>query len=211
MMPVLTPETSARREQFFKIIFDHAPSGNYLCIARRVAGKGAFTEKFFIWPTEIKAALRFIDESVMGHDMWFCPMLFVEPERKKEYVDSCPCIWSDLDTCPVDELLIPPSVYLETSNGRTQALWLLDTPADPIDGEEVSKKIAYFHAQSGADKSGWDLTQLLRVPFTLNFKYAPPPVVQIRGAGEWVELKDFDVYPVVLEDAAAEWPMPEQW
>ncbi len=211
-MPVLTAETSSRRENFFKVIFDRITSGGYVCVARRVVGKGAFSEKFFRWPEELKDMSRFIDESVMSHDMWFCPMIFDAPERKKEHVDICPCIWADLDTCPISELLVPPTVYLETSINRTQALWILGDPIDPVDGEAISKKIAYFHAQSGADKSGWDLTQLLRVPWTLNFKYAPPPVVQLgSNPGEGVYIEDFNVYPVVLEDESAQWPMPDQW
>lgn len=211
MIPVLTSETSARREGFFKVIFDRVTTGGYICLARRVAGKGAFSEKFFRWPEELKDMLRFIDESVMTHDMWFCPMMFDAQERKKEHVDVCPLIWADLDTCPVEALLIPPSVYLETSENRTQALWLLEHPADPVDGEAISKRIAYFHAEAGADKSGWDLTQLLRIPYTLNFKYSPPPIVQISGSGGGTRLPDFDVYPVVLEDESAMWPFPDQW
>jgi hypothetical protein len=206
---VLSDEATAKRDQFFEIVFHYAKPGGYICIARRVAGKGAFEERFFKWPFEREAAGKYIQESVMGHDIWFCPMTFETPERKKEHVDICPSIWADLDACSPDLCLVPPTVSLESSTGRWQALWILHDPADPVDAEETSKRIAYFHAEQGADKSGWDLTQLLRLPLTLNYKYSPPFAVHIHQAGDNVGLEEFNVYPVVSEDAGADWPFPE--
>jgi hypothetical protein len=205
---VLSEETALRRETFFRVVFDRAPSG-YLCIARRVAGKGAFEEQFFRWPDDLEALSEYINESVMNHDVWFCPMLFDAPARKKEHVDICPSVWADLDTCTPDLLLIPPTVVIESSSKRYQALWLLDPPVEPLEAEDASKKVAYFHAEQGADKSGWDLTQLLRVPFTLNYKYVPPATVTVSGAGDPVNIVDFAVYPVVTEDVSAMWPFPD--
>jgi hypothetical protein len=205
---VLSEETALRRETFFKVVFDRAHSG-YLCIARRVAGKGAFEERFFQWPDDLATLGEYINESVMNHDVWFCPMLFDAPSRKKEHVDICTSVWADLDTCPPEQLLIEPTVVIESSPNRYQALWLLVQPAEPLEAEDASKKVAYFHAEAGADKSGWDLTQLLRVPFTLNYKYAPPATVQVKAAGDSVALVDFTVYPVVTEDISATWPFPD--
>jgi hypothetical protein len=34
----------------------------------------------------------------------------------------------------------------------------------------LSKQIAYQYRENGADPSGWDLTQFLRIPYTYNFK-----------------------------------------
>lgn len=205
---VLSEETATRRETFFRVVFDRAHSG-YLCIARRVANKGAFEEQFFQWPDELDALGEYINESVMNHDVWFCPMLFDTPSRKKEHVDICTSAWADLDTCSPEQVLVPPTVVIESSPNRYQALWLLDRPAEPLEAEDVSKQIAYFHAEQGADKSGWDLTQLLRVPFTLNYKYDPPATVQVKAAGDSVTLQDFHVYPVVTEDVSAMWPFPD--
>jgi hypothetical protein len=103
-----------------------------------------------------------------------------------------------------------PSMTVESSPGRYQALWILDTPCDPIDAEELSKRIAYYHADQGADKSGWDLTQLLRVPQTLNFKYNPPAQIKIIGAAESYALGAFSVYPQVEEDEKSDYPFPAE-
>jgi len=207
-IPVLSEESATRRETFFKVIFDKAPNG-YLCIARRVMRKGAFEEKFFQWPDELPDLGAYITASVMNHDMWFCPMLFDSPARRKESVDTCPSVWADLDGCVPDNLLIPATVLLESSPERYQALWILESIAEPLEAEDASKRIAYFHADQGADKSGWDLTQLLRIPFTYNYKYDVPAMVKILTAGNRVTLDSLSVYPMVAEDANALWPFPE--
>lgn len=194
-----------------KVVFDNVKTTNsYICIAKRVSRKGAFEERFFKWPEGLSDASLYITESVMTHDIWFCPMTFDRPERKKECVDVCPTIWSDLDTCPPDKLLVQPSILIESSPGRYQAIWILTEPADAIDAEATSKRVAYFHAADGADKSGWDLTQLLRIPETLNYKYTPPAGIHISSAGDNVTIDAFSIYPVVKEDEDAIWPFPDE-
>jgi hypothetical protein len=47
---------------------------------------------------------------------------------------------------------------------------------EPEEGEDLNRRIAYAMA---ADLSGWDLTQLLRVPGTRNRKYPYAPVVEL--------------------------------
>ena len=42
--------------------------------------------------------------------------------------------------------------------------------------EGISKRLAYDY---GADPGGWDITQVLRIPHTLNHKYEPPPTVKL--------------------------------
>lgn len=147
----------------------------------------------------------------MTHDLWFCPMTFIKPQRVKENVLDCPGVWSDLDTCPPEALLAKPTTLVESSPGRYQALWLMYDPILPDMAEELSKRVAYYHAEEGADKSGWDLTQLLRVPWTLNLKYEPAAHVAVISAGESFSVDQFsDLYPQVDEDAGADWPFPEE-
>jgi hypothetical protein len=195
---------------FFTVLFGSVERG-YVCIAKRVARKGAFEEKFFQWPDELQGIVNYIDESIMTHDMWFCPMTFDKPQRAKECVLDCPSVWSDLDTCPPASLLIEATTLIESSPGRYQGLWMTDELLDPDVAEDLSKRIAYYHAEEGADKSGWDITQLLRIPLTLNFKYQPPATVQIIKAGDGVTEEQLAaLYPEVDEDAGLMWPYPEE-
>jgi hypothetical protein len=83
---------------------------------------------------------------------------------------------------------------------RYQAIWLLqyergqfsvDSPAitKPILQQveahvaaDLSRRIAYAEAPLGADRSGWDVTQVLRLPGSLNHKHTPPHRVELLWA-----------------------------
>jgi hypothetical protein len=138
--------------------------------------------------------------------MWYCPHILGAPKRIKENVIACPTIWADLDYCNPDHLLVPPSLTIQSSPDRYQALWRLADAIPPLEAEHIAKRIAYFHLPSGADKSGWDLSQLLRIPYTTNFKYGnqqTAPMVEVIGvAANTFSVSDFDVYPDVAREVA---------
>jgi hypothetical protein len=99
---------------------------------------------------------------------------------------------------------------IESSPERYQALWMFDEVADPIDAQDISKRIAYYHIEDGADKSGWDLSQLLRVPWTYNYKYDPPATVLLKAASDVVSIDELrGAYPELQEDKDEMFPFPE--
>ena len=210
-IPIIRVDSSHRREEFFHIVFGGIREEGYICLARRAAGRGVYKEQFFSWPDDLSAMAEFVDRSVIGNDVWFSPMLYDSKERRKERVLTCPVLWSDLDACEPDNLLVPPSVALETSEGRYQALWILDVPAPPVEAEELTRRIAYRHKAEGADTTGWDLTQLLRVPDTYNWKYNPPALVQIvYSPGDRVTIEQMrSTYPEITDKRFETWPFPE--
>jgi len=153
-------------------------------------------ENFYHYPKELPKALSHINDYFLEFDVYFCSQLFKKQQRRKESVEDCPNLWSDLDTLPPDELLVEPSVLIESSPGRYQGLWVLDKSIAASEAEDYSRRIAYYHAEHGADRSGWDLTQLLRIPYTQNHKYDPPPTVTIAEANtKKYRIKDFEGYP----------------
>jgi hypothetical protein len=103
-------------------------------------------------------------------DLYFCPTLFAEPQRKKEHALETSWLWSDLDSADPRTIDHKPTVAWQTSPGRYQALWRLKRPLPALEASELSRRIAY---SEGADKSGWDVTQVLRPPGSLNWKYEP--------------------------------------
>ena len=58
------------------------------------------------------------------------------------------------------------------SPGRYVALWRVDSPIS----DTLNKRMTYA---VGADRAGWDCTQLLRCPGTINFKYLQCPRVMV--------------------------------
>ena len=203
---MISAEIDKRRETFFKLIF--GSSTGYLVIAHR--SKSQLFENFFEYPEELPQVLEHINEYFTEYDIYFCPHLFNKKQRRKENVDKCPNLWSDLDTFSPASLLVQPSVVLESSPDRFQCLWVLDKPVDPTLAEDFSRRIAYRHAEEGADKSGWDLTQLLRIPYTLNHKYDPSPTITITEANKKTyRLTDFKAYPQAEGYQHLDIPMPD--
>lgn len=200
-----------RRETFLRLLF--GTNEGYICVAYGTKDRNPkkFREEFFLYPNDIPEILELVNKKYQGHNIWFCPHLFSERRRRKEFVSVTPNSWADLDTCDPSVLLVEPTIVLESSPGRYQGLWLYENPVDPDDAENMSQRIAYMHADQGADRSGWDLTQLLRFPYTYNYKYSTTPTVLIVEANrKRYRLADFaDKYPQVAGFEYLDTPMPE--
>ena len=184
-----------RITQFIRVIFDQGHG--YLCIARIYRPTKEFAETFFQYPEELFDAINHIVEYSDQYDMYFCPQLFERKSRTKEAVIEAPCAWADLDTLLPTELLVQPTALIESSDKRYQGFWLWtrEDHVDPGDAEEISRRIAYYHADKGADRSGWDLTQLLRIPDTTNHKYINTKVKLVRYGGRFSVGGMKELYP----------------
>jgi hypothetical protein len=126
----------------------------YLCLAKKIGR--SFLEEYFSYPEQLDDALRWIDAAVLHNDLYFCPHLFKDkdyrrpsdnkgPRVKENVNDEITALWADLDYCHPAKLRLEPSIVLETSPDRFQALWLLDEPIDKITGEEICHRIAVAH------------------------------------------------------------------
>lgn len=200
---------SERRGKFFVQVFGQHEG--YLCIARKKIEREGLAERFFHYPGQLDAALNYIEESVLQYDVYFCAQLLLEKRRTKNNVGAVAQLWADVDDCPVEVLRVPPTIIIETSPGRTQAIWRLDEALSAHDAETLSHRIALYHKKDGIDQSGWDLTQLLRVPYTSNFKYGPNyPEVTIKDVrAGYYRVDDFKVYePLPGEIAASNGDLP---
>lgn len=192
--------TQEQRYSFFRLIFGEHETG-YVCIAYKSHLSNSMEEKFFHYPTQLEDMCKDIDRrSLTLTHVYFCPQLLDSAgKRRKENVIKCPVLWADLDTCNPQLLQVPASIVVQSSKGRWQAFWRLEEALKPLDAEMLCMKIAYFHADNGADKSGWDLTQLMRVPYTPNYKYGDletaPIVVVTTIAESLYRPSDFNCYP----------------
>lgn len=135
-----------------------------------------FRERFFHWPDERIDAISFIDTE-KECDYYFSPVLFDTPVGTKGHCLPTCILWADLDeahpkTFPSD--FPKPNYVFQTSEGRFQSYWLLNESIDASLAESFAKGIAYT---VGADKSGWDAGQLLRIPYTHNYKYSHAPFI----------------------------------
>ena len=146
--------------------------GEFVCLS---AKGSTWRDYAFPFDSELPGKLTDWLEANGTKNLYFCPLPFSKPKRSKELVARSHYLWSDIDEADYDKC--PPSVLWESSPGRHQGLWLVGKPLEPDAAAEQSKRLAYY---LGADRGGWDLTQVLRIPGTPNLKYPAKPVVRLK-------------------------------
>lgn len=173
---------------FFDYLFGYDEGYLVIATTRPPARRDTFNERYFTWPDEKLKAIEFIDSVTPTHNVYFCINIMSAKKRVKENAIPQNLVWADLDACRPDQLEIPPQCVIESSANRFQGIWRLDRKVDPQIASNYSKRLAYLYKDFGVDKSGHDLTQLLRVPGTFNFKYQmdEAPVVQLLATVEQV-------------------------
>jgi hypothetical protein len=129
-------------------------------------------------------------------DVYFTPALFHVQRRRMEFCLGSWVSWADVDDLPTDVPRdgpsCPPAGLLVASGSvgrvhqyRRSEAWL---------GREALLETNRFfgNAVPGADKSGHDPTQLLRIPGTFNHKHTPPkPVSLLENHGTVFDLTEF--------------------
>lgn len=191
----------------------------YVFLPRKAGSRWIERAGCYAWPADL---MQLTVPAVQ--DIYFCPLVFDRPERKAQYALPTRVLWSDLDLADPSKLQVRPSIAWRTTQGgfgclthqqdieepaHWQALWLLDRDVTPEAAAELSRRIAYAE---GADKGGWDVTQVLRLPGTYNHKHNPPQRIELL----WAKAQYYDprqialVYPrveiVAANGHAVEWP-----
>ena len=182
--------------EFFEQLFQDAEG--FLFLGWRNNDGELNQQKFIPYPEGI----GLVEQHVRAHrneDLYFSPMLYKVPRRKKSTVCATPVVYADTDLFDPSRFLIAPTFNVESSEGHTHSYWVLDESDYPKeDVARVARAIAVYHDERdedgnkiGVDPSGWDLTQLLRVPGTKNTKMTPAQDVFVRdGSGEVYSLED---------------------
>jgi hypothetical protein len=113
------------------------------------------------------------------YNQFFCPNLFSEPHRQKQYSLPTRFGWCDMDASEPQDYDPWASLVWQTSPGHFQGLWAWDRTHSPQEAETFSKALAYRH---GGDTNGWPHTKMLRLIGSINHKpeYDEPFVQTIR-------------------------------
>lgn len=185
---------------FFDYVF--GDDVGFVCLATTMppADRSTFNEHYFEWPLQKREVIEFVDRMSPTRNVYFCVNLLSEKKRVKANVLPQNILWADLDSCSPDQLDVPPQCTIESSPKRYQAIWRLQTKLDPLIAENYCKRLAYHYAALGVDKSGHDLTQLLRVPGSYNWKYeqdgTAPSVTLLTSMDALLPIEMFDSLPV---------------
>jgi hypothetical protein len=137
-----------------------------------------FRTHYFPYPKAADTAEEWtLEKAQAGHEVYFCAHLLAESRRVKENATGVHALWGDLDGAKVPGGEITPTAVVLSSPGKFHCYWRLTDLIPPQAAELLNKRLARV---IGADPSGFDLTQLLRVPGTVNYKYEECPVVGIQ-------------------------------
>ncbi len=152
-----------------------------------------------------------------GEDLYFSVGQFRKKGRNAEDFLATHWLWADLDEvhpAEAEKVGLTPSLAWESSRGRYQALWRLDRELGAATLERLNQALSY---KLGADRGGWDLTQVLRVVGTRNFKYPDAPLITplwyhkdltYNPKRLWAEVRDAsrDYHRSVLRGTGADLP-----
>lgn len=157
----------------------------------------------FEWPKDRGRIIEHLKQHT-ADDLFWCPSLFEAPRRQMEFAMDEHSLWADLDEVDprgLDDY--PPTIAWETSPGSYQALWITQTDIQGASwpGRENQRLTAFL----GADPSGWDTTQLLRIPGWHNHKPArveanngrPPQGELLWSDGKIYLINEFGELPKV--------------
>lgn len=100
-------------------------------------------------------------------DIYFSPNQFSAPKRVKANALNTCWGWCDIDDADPTKFEPKFSCLWRTSPGRHQALWRWNKYEPTEMAEAYSRALAY---RFGADRNGWTVTKVLRLPFTINHK-----------------------------------------
>lgn len=122
------------------------------------------------WPKNRKEIVDWLHDN-QHHDVYWSTSIFEFPSRQEDLALDEHALWADLDEVDPRDIDSDyrPTVAWESSPGRYQCLWVAQTGnfsgvSDP--GKE-NQRMTYM---LGADASGWDAAQLLRIPGWTNHK-----------------------------------------
>lgn len=143
--------------------------GNFFCLSTK-DGSGKWKDHFFARDEFSK--IRPFMKDKQDSDIYFCPHGFNRRSRTKAEAVLPKLLWADLDFADPNEMKPAPTYAFESSPGRYVGLWKLKSTMT----ESLNRRLTYA---IDADHGGWDLTQVLRMPGTRNYKYKSQPRVRI--------------------------------
>ncbi|MEX0783341.1 MAG: phage/plasmid primase, P4 family [Dehalococcoidia bacterium] len=124
------------------------------------------------------------------HELYVAPLLYSDKKRDKAHALPLACLYVDGDGALIPPEVPHPDIVLETSPGRHHYIWPLAEVVEPEHGQGLNERLA---AMIGADPSGGDLAQLIRIPGTRNHKYPDSPIVTLeRHVEDYVDARILD-------------------
>jgi hypothetical protein len=169
-------------EGFFELLQAFPPCDGAIELRAVAPGRGRATRGFFN-PTDTRALTAWLSRRGRYLHAFFGVAFRDGRGGSKRHLTALPALWVDLDTRPTGPLPAEPQPSAIVRSGRGEHwYWILssvlrvDTPSGQAAAESLLKGLAQ---RFGGDRAATDVSHLLRVPGTLNPKYAPPVRVEV--------------------------------
>lgn len=168
----IMPKSRFNRRKCFryvKRILSVHPEGSYLFAGSIDHKTGEYIEKSFVKEKGyVKLIVDFMEgQHSLNRSVYLCPNASKSKKRIEKEMLPTPYVWADMDKIDPDILPINAAHLLETSNGSYQVIYQMNRKMKPKVAMHLSKSLAYLY---GGDKNGWNITKMLRIPGTVNFK-----------------------------------------
>lgn len=179
--PVVIPAETELPE-FIEFLFEGLEGQMYV-VAKDPANPESWDQVFFDYPEQVDTAVGAINKFAATHDIYIAPVLYKSQRAVKENFKVGQVFWCDFDGNMPEQFDIPPSYNIHTSaDGHNHVYWRLDQPiADSTIIEDYNRRLTFKY---DADASGWDITQVLRPPFTISHKRGGTSVYTEAGKPE---------------------------
>ncbi len=153
---------------------------------------GQFKRVFVKVPNQIERLERYIREESEKTDVYLAPAVFSAPKATKECFKASNVLWCEFDGNAPTVLDPEPSIRVKSSiTGHEHHYYKLDeTVDDAFILEGLNRGLTFT---LGADKSGWDCTQILRPPESFNHK-RQATVTVVSSTDQIFNVGDFSKY-----------------
>ncbi|GEM_PF-673359 len=188
---------------FFKSLYQHC-RGGFVNFRLLPSAKNIFL------PLSKIDSIPAILEANKEQNAYFGAATRVDGDGSKSGILQIPALWVDVDMEGFPEekkneirqryqdFPLKPS-FLINSGGGIHIYWLLKSPASKEEISQVENLLKRLASYFNGDMGSTDASRILRIPKTLNYKYAPPREVTLivfKPQKEY-NLPDFDFLPRV--------------
>lgn len=168
-MSALPNEAASEITKYFDLLFGSRMGYVYIPTLNRESND--WQQHFFLWPNNRSSAVDFVVRNSPSVDVFVAPALFKTDENaQKDNVLGTHVAYVDIDGTykPEGTPVQPSFVVRSSSKDHLHCYWLMDSFNTSVESiEDANFKLAY---RMEADNSGWDATQVLRPPLTMNHK-----------------------------------------
>jgi hypothetical protein len=168
--------------QFFEFIWGETEGWVYLPTKD---SSDQWRRVFFEWPKHKRDIVTHVEvNTAEGKDVYYAPAIFEKregekPNAQRDSVKGSQVLWCEFDgnapgSWPPENVDNPPdalpSLRIQSSvEGHEHVYWRLESFTNDLGFiEDSNRSLAYTLK---ADTSGWDLGQVLRPPYTTNYKH----------------------------------------